>query len=290
MGGRLDSTNIITPIASIITSISLDHTQYLGNTLSQIAHEKAGIIKPTVPVVIGETNQEIRRILSEEAQLKKAPVYYAGEEDTLTQASMQPDGTWELQSAVYGYLHCELRGPNQKLTAQTVLMTLQVLKQMTMQIRPKSARKAFAHVCSLTGLMGRWQQLHHAPTVICDIGHNVGAWAQNATQLRYEMRRHARSHIVIGFSDDKDIHGILALLPTDATYYFTQAAIARAFPAEKLMQEAHETYQLQGKCFSQVADATQAALLAASEDDFSFIGGSAFVVAEAYPLFIAQKN
>jgi len=285
LGGRLDSTNIIKPILSIITSISKEHTQYLGNTLQQIAGEKAGIIKRGIPVVIGETqDDELKQFFNDKAFELSSPIFFATQKETLLDAEMQPDGSWQFDTVNYGMLSCELRGLSQKNNAQTVLSALKVLSGSGTQIRIPAIRKAFKNVTKMTGLMGRWQILHNTPKVICDVGHNVGAWMLNGRLFFYESSQHDKTHVIFGTSKDKDADGMLALMPKNATYYFTQAEGERALPIDALMEKA-KACELNGSSYASVKEAIQSAINNASEKDFIFIGGSTFIAAEALPLF-----
>jgi dihydrofolate synthase/folylpolyglutamate synthase len=285
MGGRLDSTNIIRPILSIITSISLDHTQYLGDTLLKIAGEKAGIIKRNVPVIIGDPNNEVlRQFFVSKAFEISSPLTFATEKDTISYAEMQYDGSWFFETVDYGVLKGELRGAAQKHNAQIVLSALKILSNSSMQIRLMAIRKAFSNVMQMTGFMGRWQELHDMPKIICDIGHNTGAWDMNYRLLINETRLHEKTHIVIGISKDKDVEGILSLMPKKAIYYFTQASGERALPVEELAKKG-EAFGLAGKCFQSVREAISEAVKQAAVKDFIFIGGSTFVVADAFLLF-----
>jgi len=285
LGGKSDSTNIIKPVVSVITSISLDHTQYLGKTISSIAYEKAGIMKRTVPVVIGETHDEgLKQLFRSKAFEVSAPIFFSTQKDTLLDAEMQTDGSWVYDTVHYGMLTGELRGPAQKINTQTVLSTLKVLSSVGAQIRIAAIRKGFKHTSQMTGLMGRWQELQLNPKVICDIGHNVGAWEINKRMLFYESERHDKTHIVLGISNDKDIDGILSMMPRNATYYFTQADSDRAFPAEELTKKG-KFYGLFGKFYPTVELAVIAALKNASPNDFILISGSVFVAGEAINLF-----
>ncbi|MDR1380960.1 MAG: bifunctional folylpolyglutamate synthase/dihydrofolate synthase [Tannerella sp.] len=285
MGGRLDSTNIIQPLISIITSISLEHTQYLGDTLLEIAGEKAGIIKRNVPVVIGETNsEELDQYFTSKAFEKSAPIIFATEKDTVTHAEMQSDGSWSFETADYGILKGELCGPAQKQNAQTVLAALKTLSHSGVQIRLAAVRKAFLHVTQMTGFMGRWQEVYAAPKIVCDIGHNTGAWKANYSMLLSEAGRHEKVHMIIGLSSDKDVEGILSFMPQNAIYYFTQASGKRALAVEYLA-DFGEAAGLKGKSFYVVRNAIYDAIKNASAKDFIFIGGSTFVVGEALRLF-----
>ncbi|MDR1524877.1 MAG: bifunctional folylpolyglutamate synthase/dihydrofolate synthase [Tannerella sp.] len=285
MGGRLDSTNIIHPALSIITSISLDHTQYLGDTLQKIAGEKAGIIKRNVPVIIGEMNRaDLNRLFVSKAFEMSSPITFATEKDTITYAEMQYDGSWLFETTDYGTLKSDLRGAAQKQNVQIALSALKVLSNSGVQIRLAAVRNAFSNTVQMTGLMGRWQELHDMPKIICDIGHNTGAWNANSMLLANEIRLHERTHMVIGISKDKDIDGILSLMPRDAVYYFTQASGERALPVKELAEKG-EAFELKGKCYRSVKEAVSDAVKQASGKDFIFIGGSTFVVAEAFILF-----
>lgn len=261
LGGRLDCTNIIRPDLCIITNISLDHVQFLGDTLEKIAGEKAGIIKPGIPVVIGETTPETRPVFQKKAEEVGAPIHFAEEEVK----EVHPD--WEY----------ELKGFYQEKNRRTLWAALPLLQEGGYQISESDIQAGFAHVVELTGLMGRWQKLQEHPTVICDTGHNVGGIQYIAEQLRRQVFR--RLHIVIGMVNDKDVRGVLALLPREATYYFTQASVKRALPAGQLARLAAEA-GLQGTCYPDVPSAVRAAQKESLPEDFIFVGGSSFIVAD----------
>lgn len=285
MGGRLDSTNIITPVLSVITSISMEHTKYLGNTLLDIANEKAGIIKRNIPVIVGDIqDEEIKQFFNNKAFEMSSPILFATQRDTLLDAEMQSDGSWQYDTVDYGFLTGDMRGIAQRINTQTTLAALKALSNSGIQIRIAAVRKAFKNATNMTGLMGRWQEVQTEPKVICDVGHNLGAWLVNLRQLYFESTLRKQTHIVIGMSNDKDIDNILPLLPKNATYYFTQAAGERAIPVEEIAHKG-ATHQLQGTHHRTVKDAVNEALKNASEKDLVFIGGSTFVVAEALPLF-----
>ena len=285
LGGRYDSTNIIKPVAGVITGISMDHTQYLGNTISEIAYEKAGIMKRNVPVIIGETYDEgLKQLFRSKAFEVSSPITFSTQKDTLIDAEMKDDGSWIYNTHHFGILNGELRGPSQKINTQTVLSTLKILNNSGAQIRISGVRKAFNHVTRMTGLMGRWQELQSKPKVICDIGHNIGAWDVNKRMLFHESEQHDHTHIIIGMSNDKDIDGILSLMPEKASYYFTQADSFRAFPAIDLAKKG-TACGLVGHVFPSVKEAVKDALNNASPNDFTLISGSAFVVGEALHLF-----
>ena len=289
LGGRLDSTNIISPQLSIITNISLDHTQYLGHTLTQIASEKAGIIKQNVPVIIGEAKDEnIRQIFLNKAKAMNSSIRFADEEHILLN-SRRIDNKWEYSSSDYGTFVGELEGPVQKQNTQTVLTALRTLKQLRVKITQKAVQKAFEKVTQLTGLMGRWQTLQSSPLVIGDTGHNVGAWEYLSKQLKEYAEKHSKLRMIIGMVDDKDIDALLSLMPSHGIYYFTQASVQRALPVSTIVEKAQK-YQLTGKGYPTVPEAVKAALSDAKPDDLIFIGGSTFVVADAIPSFVNDIN
>ena len=281
LGGRLDCTNIITPLLSVITNISFDHTQLLGDTLEKIAAEKAGIIKPHVPVVIGETNghEEVRNVFLRKAREMSAPITFADEQDEIVRWT---DGTYETRH--FGTFHAELRGLCQEKNTTTILAALRALETVE-PLGLEPIRQGFAHVCSLTGLMGRWQQLHICPTVVCDTAHNPGGLQYIAEQLRsiYNqssiLNPQSSIRIVLGMVGDKDVRTSLSLFPREAIYYFTQASVKRAMPAENIAAIGKE-FGLLGDTYSTVAEAYQAALREASPEDRIFVGGSSFIVAD----------
>ena len=276
MGGRLDCTNIITPVLSVITNISLDHTQFLGHTLAEIAHEKAGIIKPGIPVIIGETTEETRNVFLNKSLKVNSHIRFAEEENEIT-SSTEEYGKRIYQTLNYGRLDGELRGLCQEKNAATILASVDELRKSGYDIQPDHIRNGFAHVCSLTGLRGRWQQVASHPTVICDTGHNTGGIGYIAEQLR--LFQTGNLHIIIGMVNDKDIRSVLRILPQRACYNFTQANIKRALNENALQQSASEA-GLKGTVWPDVKSAFYAAKQAAAEEDLIFIGGSTFVVAD----------
>ena len=267
LGGRLDCTNIITPILSIITNISFDHTQFLGNTLAEIAGEKAGIIKPLVPVVVGEYLEETRPVFEEKAKEMQAPILFA--QDFLAQDA-------EMESQV----EMELKGSYQERNRKTILAALSILRQ-NITIGNAAIRKGFAQVCELTGLRGRWEKLNDAPLTICDTGHNLAGWNYLAPQIKSVKAE--TKHIVFGMVDDKDVAHVLQLLSQQlkngVKYYWTQPSTKRAIPVEKLRDFALE-YDLHGNVYHSVKEAYKAATENAENDDFVFVGGSSYVVAD----------
>lgn len=279
LGGRLDSTNIISPILSVITNISLDHTQFLGDTLEKIASEKAGIIKADIPVVIGEAEGEVRKVFEKKAELENAPIVFAQDLNLIQDETLLDTGGWLLQTEAYPNLKDELGGFAQVKNAATVLCSIDQLRRQGVYITNQSVYTGFSMVTKLTGLMGRWQIIQDTnPKIVCDTGHNVGGIRYIAQQLMNEKYNQLR--IVFGMVSDKDISHVLELLPKNVVYYFTRATIARAMDEVQLQTLANK-YGLIGDGYPTVADATKAALLDAASDDLVFIGGSNFVVAEA---------
>lgn len=279
LGGRLDCTNIITPILSIITNISKDHTQFLGHTYLQIATEKAGIIKPQVPVIIGETggHANVRKMFLQRAAELQSPIILAEESGEVLQSSPTTDGGRLYSTLHWGRLKGQLGGLCQAQNTATILTAVSVLIEQGLPLTRSHVAKAMRRVCTLTGLMGRWQTLHRKPTVVCDTGHNIGGFQYLVKQI--VSQPHRRLHIVFGMVADKDINAVLHILPHEATYYFTQSSVKRAMPVEKLCRKA-EKAGLQGHVFINVPAAYEAALSNAFEDDFIFVGGSSYVVAD----------
>ena len=277
LGGRLDCTNIISPILSVITNISLDHTGFLGDTLAQIAVEKAGIIKPNTPVVVGETTVETRQVFENTAKEQHAPVVWAEQNPEVLQWQHRNEGGMSLHTHSFGDIVFELGGDYQHHNANTILTAARHLQAMGFGITAKEVAQGMGTVCRSTGLQGRWQTLSHAPTVVCDTGHNVAGWQYLSSQIRAQSYRTLR--MVFGMVDDKDLDTVLTLLPKDATYYFTQASTHRAVPSEVVAQKAAKN-ALQGTIYNNVYAAYEAALSDAEEDDFIFIGGSSYVVAD----------
>lgn len=290
MGGRLDSTNIITPILSIITNISLDHTQFLGDTVEKIAAEKAGIIKKRVPVLVGEVySHSVAKVFSDSAGKNNTLVYFASEEDLLNESYLMDTGEWYLNTAEYGQLFGALGGAVQFRNAQTVLGALNLLSSMEINIPEEAAREGFEHVVKLTGLMGRWQILQEKPKVICDTGHNVGGWKYLSLHLNKIQKHTRRLFMIVGMVNDKDINGVLELMPKEAFYYFTQASVERAMPAVEFAVMA-ASHGLTGVVCDNVAAAVKRALASSNDEDTIFIGGSTFIVADALPLFIQEDK
>lgn len=284
LGGRLDSTNIISPDLSIITNIGFDHMKQLGNTLPKIAAEKAGIIKSYTPVVIGETgNAEVTQVFIDKAQSVNAPIVFAELYMNNFKAEKCESGWLLFHADGYPGIKSELRGLAQDKNARTVLTAVEVLLETGYVIPKASVYKGFANVTSITGLMGRWQQLQTSPKIICDIAHNAHGIQYVAEQLQSENFN--RLHMVFGMANDKDIDPVFSLLPRDAVYYFTKASVERALD-EKILARQAETHGLNGESFSSVKEAIEAAKENADKNDLIFIGGSSFIVADALLLFI----
>ncbi|WP_294083200.1 bifunctional folylpolyglutamate synthase/dihydrofolate synthase [Proteiniphilum sp. UBA5384] len=283
LGGRLDSTNIISPDLSIITNIGLDHMKQLGNTLPKIAAEKAGIIKPYTPVVIGEMGStDVTQVFIDKAQSVSAPIVFAELYMNNFKAE-RGEGEWLFNADGYLDVKAELKGPAQDKNARTVLTAVEVLLETGYEIPKEAVYNGFANVTLITGLLGRWQQLQASPRIICDIAHNAHGIRYVAEQLQSEKFK--RLHIVFGMANDKDVKAVLNLLPKNAAYYFTQASVERAMDEKTLASHA-ETYGLKGNCYTAVAEAINAAKENADKNDLIFIGGSSFIVADALPLFI----
>lgn len=276
LGGRLDCTNIITPELCIITNISLDHTQFLGSTLQEIASEKAGIIKSGIPVVIGETTPETKEVFANKAKECDAPITFAEEEALLTDATPLDSG-YKYDSRIFGEFCGELGGDYQQKNTNTLLSAIRILCDKGFGITGDSLRKGFENVCSLTGFMGRWQKIQDKPRVVCDAGHNIGGIKYITEQLARVDCKQLR--IVFGMVNDKDITSVLKMMPKNAIYYFTQASIKRAMHADELKEMA-KGYGLNGNSHPTVKQALEAAITESSNDDFIFAGGSCFIVAD----------
>lgn len=284
LGGRLDCTNIITPIVSVITNISFDHVAFLGDSLSKIAGEKAGIIKKDIPVVIGEYNDETRPVFEQKAEEMDAPMCFAEDEGIISDYTFNTEGGIDYETA-FGAIHGELGGACQVKNAATILCAIGIFRNMTdYNITDEDIKKGFANVCETTGLMGRWQTLNDTPKVICDTGHNIGGFEYISKQLTVQKYKTLR--IVMGMVNDKDINGVLEMLPKNATYYFTQASVKRALDYNEVKRLA-ALHGLEGTAYPTVMDAYRQAMLDATKDDFIYVGGSSFVVAD---LLTSLKN
>lgn len=259
LGGRLDSTNVITPEVSVITNIGMDHMNLLGDTIEKIASEKAGIIKQHVPVVLGTMRNEARAIMIQKAQLCSSPCI----DSSLVDLEKIPE--------------TELKGIYQNENRKTAYETLRVLQSLQYDVSHQNIEQGFKNVTANTGLMGRWQTLGHNPLIIADVAHNEDGLNYVLKQL--ELTPHNQLHFVLGLVADKDVDRVLKLLPTNARYYFCKADIPRGLDSEILQERARE-FQLNGNAFASVKDAFQQAILHAKKSDLVFIGGSVFTVAE----------
>lgn len=278
LGGRLDSTNIISPILSIITNISYDHMQFLGNTLEKIAQEKAGIIKAGIPVIIGEAEGDVRQVFENKAESVEAPIIFA-EDEKLIYSSLSTASGWLYDTKYYLQLKGELSGYAQVKNTATVLCAIRELQKQGYIIPSKAVYNGFAYVNEFTGLMGRWQIIQdYSPKIVCDTGHNVAGMKYISEQLANE--KYNTLHIVLGMVNDKDISSVLNILPKKAIYYFTKASIPRALN-ERSLQELGMGKGLMGYSYPTVKEAVDAAKDWATPNDFIFIGGSNFVVADA---------
>ena len=258
MGGRLDSTNIIIPELSVITNIGMDHTAFLGNNLSEIALEKAGIIKENIPVVIGEKHKETQTVFQSKAKEQKAQIIFAEDKS-------------------YPKYHTDLKGDYQKKNVHTVLASVEIMKGRGWEISEEAIINGLNNVKLHTGLQGRWDVLREKPKVICDTGHNAEGLKLVIKQLKKE--KFLNLHIVLGVVSDKDLTTVLPLFPKEARYYFAKPDVPRGLQASLLQLEA-EKYELEGKAYDSVHDAFLAAEEEALDEDLIFIGGSNFTVAE----------
>lgn len=277
LGGRLDCTNIISPILSIITNISFDHTQFLGDTLAKIAAEKAGIIKKGVPVIIGEANEETSPVFQSKANEVNSDIVFAEDNAIVTSSSPMADGGRRYYLSNNSTLVGELSGDYQERNMNTILCACNILKQMNIIKKDDVIAKGLTNICKNTGLLGRWQTIQNNPTVVCDTGHNVGGWNYLAPQIKRQQCNQLR--IVFGMVDDKDINSVMYLLPKNAIYYWTQAESKRAIKAERVAEIAIK-HDLRGEIFDNVEVAYTKALQDSNKDDFVFVGGSSYIVAD----------
>ena len=281
LGGRLDCTNIIRPELSVITNISFDHVQFLGDTLPKIASEKAGIIKPGIPVCIGENvSPEVKAVFADKAREVGAPITFAEDEGEVLRCTMN-NCSISYETRHFGSLSGVLAGLCQEKNTATILTSVLLLRKRGITISDEAVKRGMAEVTTMTGLMGRWQILSREPLTICDTAHNKGG-------LSYIFRHlaalpHRRLHLVFGMVGDKDVDGVLTLLqsliPSPYSIYFTQASVQRAMPAEEVCRRA-SSHGLSGTAFGDVVSAYAAAKKNASADDIIYIGGSTFVVAD----------
>lgn len=278
LGGRLDCTNIITPELCVITNISFDHTQFLGDTIEKIAKEKAGIIKSGVPVVIGESVPESKEVFNKKAEEEQSPIIFADESDEITGFEITKMNGIRYTSKTLGVFHGELGGEYQIKNTATIISAISELRKTGISICTENIIDGFKNVSKSTGLMGRWQTINNKPLTICDTGHNIAGISYIVNQLKnYSDKLSLR--IVFGMVNDKDINGVLQIMPKDAEYYFCQAQVKRAKNSEELKACA-EKYGLNGKTFATVGEAYEKAIEESDENDMVFVGGSSFVVAD----------
>ncbi|WP_299367753.1 folylpolyglutamate synthase/dihydrofolate synthase family protein [uncultured Porphyromonas sp.] len=290
LGGRLDSTNVILPKLSIITNISLDHTQYLGNTLEAIASEKAGIIKEGVQAVIGNAGGSVRELFERVADERHAPITFCEDEHTIKQYDELHPGM-RLDTVDYGLIETPLSGDAQLENVHTVLTALRILddKVLDTPLTHEEVARGFAELYKLSGLRGRWETISTDPRIVCDTAHNPAGIAVVAHQLEEESYDHL--YIIVGMSADKDIDTNLALLPSSARYYFCTTASQRTLPAEELQQRA-EAIGLRGRAYPSVEEALREVVALANAGDLIFVGGSNFIIAEllkSYPTIQKER-
>jgi dihydrofolate synthase / folylpolyglutamate synthase len=282
LGGRLDSTNIITPILSIITNIGYDHMNILGNTLGKIATEKAGIIKQNIPVVIGEYIDETKNIFTEKAALEKAPIHFVQEQYFASNIkysaqALSVDVT-NTTHKITEHFHLDLNGLYQAKNICTVLCATGILMQQGFTLTNKNEKIALANVKGITGMKGRWDVLQNNPTIIADVAHNKDGIKLILQQLA-ENYTNCNYHFIMGFVNDKDVETVLALFPKNANYYFTNAHIPRAMPMQELQTKAN-AQGLHGEIFDDVNDAISTAKSIAKSNDVILICGSFFIISE----------
>jgi dihydrofolate synthase/folylpolyglutamate synthase len=295
LGGRLDSTNIITPEIGVITNIGFDHTEFLGDSLGKIAYEKAGIIKPRVPVVIGEKHEQTAGIFIAKARESNAPVFFA--EDCISvlsseskpgkQAFVFASRNKELFDDSQFTASLDLEGNYQRKNIVTALVSLALLKKQSFTISSAAEQTGLANAALNTGLKGRWQVLKRNPAIICDTGHN--AHGLRCTMKQLKEQDCDRLYFVLGVVGDKDLDGIIPLLPENACYFFTQASIPRAMDA-KILAEKCTKAGLSGEIILTVGEAVRKAVEKASANDLIFIGGSTYVVAEVEEFLLTKQN
>ncbi|MEN8119284.1 MAG: folylpolyglutamate synthase/dihydrofolate synthase family protein [Bacteroidota bacterium] len=282
MGGRLDSTNIICPELSIITNISKDHTQFLGDTIEKIAIEKAGIVKENVPVIIGQSTKESKPVFIKKVEEKNTEIYFAEDELQIDYALNMIDEKQNFQvysdeKVVYPDLKIDLLGAYQKFNLLTALQSIKMLQEKGFQIKKEHIYAGLENIQKNTGLKGRWQVIGHNPRIICDTAHNEAGIREVVGQIK--STPYKKLHMVIGMVNDKNIDKVLSLLPKEAKYYFTRADIPRALDEKELMEIAGK-HSLKGVAVSKVSNALHHAKKQAEKNDFIFVGGSTFVVAE----------
>lgn len=282
LGGRLDSTNILSPLLSIITNISFDHMQLLGNTLPEIAAEKAGIIKPGVPVIIGEYNADTKKVFEEKAAATGAPIYYAQD---MYRVSAVKSSALKLECNVTDtsnncteHFALDLPGLYQTKNLCTVLAAEKILIEKGLNIPEQAEKTALLNTKKITGLHGRWEMISQNPPLITDVGHNEDGIRNITAQLKHDYPK-AKKHFVLGFVKDKDLAHVLDLFPKDASFYFSNAHIPRALPHDELKKLAAEK-GLAGESFDDVNDAIAAAKKNAADNDVIMVCGSFFIIGE----------
>lgn len=276
LGGRLDSTNILTPILSVITNISLDHTALLGNTREAIAREKAGIIKPNIPVIIGNAEGSVRELFQETADKFHAPITFCNDSCRFDKVVKHTDEI-EYFTREWGNIKCPLAGDCQIENTNTVLHALEPIGKV-FNLSPENIKSGFKNILLNTGLTGRWTTIHNSPKVICDTGHNPGGWEYLGPKL-HEISSTSNLHLVLGFVNDKDISAILRQLPLKATFRFATPSVKRGRDASEVLEMARR-HGIEGVAFNSVTEAVRDALDAALPEDVIFVGGSTFVVAD----------
>lgn len=293
MGGRLDSTNIITPELSVITNISFDHTQFLGDTLEKIATEKAGIIKSGIPVVVGEAKGVVRKVFEEKAEAENAPVCFAEDADDVVTSICRNGWKWRCNS-VFGRFESPLAGEYQRKNIATALCAALCLRRAGITLWDAAVVRGMEDVERLTHFRGRWSVVSESPLTICDTGHNEAGLNYNMRLLsgiiayRKDHGKDVRLHLVLGFVSDKDVEHIIDLFPSDAVYYATQAAIPRALPYGELT-DMLVSRGLDVTPYPDVAQAVAAALSSAAPSDVVYIGGSTFIVADYFATYHPEE-
>lgn len=286
LGGRLDSTNVISPVVSLITNIGYDHMDLLGDTLPEIAGEKAGIMKSNTPAIISERHEEVESVFITKAREVKAPLAFAEDQFKIKEKADGDNATFVFnvydQGKIFlSNLHPDLKGHYQKKNIPGVLASIKALQEQGYKISKQNIQDGIENVISLTGLKGRWQKLGDMPLIICDTGHNVDGLKEVVKQIR--LQKFKNLYIVLGMVKDKDISNALLLLPKEAYYFFCQATIPRALEADILFEKAIAS-GLHGEVVKDVNNAITAAKSKADKKDFIFIGGSTFVVGEVKEL------
>jgi dihydrofolate synthase/folylpolyglutamate synthase len=278
LGGRLDSTNVLYPLLTVITNISMDHMALLGNSLSAIATEKAGIIKPKTPVVIGETQIGVRNVFIKKAKENNAAIYFADEHfSVIPSLNKKSINVYLNDKSYFNNINPQLKGIYQHKNIVTVIQSLHLAKSLGFSISKKQIKKAIEKVVDVTGFLGRWQVLGKNPLCIADTGHNEAGIKFVLHQIKNTP--HQQLHFVLGMVNDKDITKILSLLPKSAVYYFCKAVIPRGLEASALQKMAQE-FNLKGNTYTSVTNAYRDARKKATKKDLVFVGGSTFTVAE----------